>query len=120
MIRKIKFKIGEQCENHEFDLDWVNTIFENNLRFEVYQYIGHNKNTIFGYEVQKTLLAYNCDFLAGVFYFIEFDKYPDLIASLNFKISKKIEVGILKNSTLFNYRQKEKLYNCVIAKILIF
>lgn len=78
MSRKIKFKIGEQYEKYEFDLDRVETIFENNLRYEVCQYIVNNKITIFGFKVQKTLLAYNCDFLAGVIYFIEFDKYPDL------------------------------------------
>ncbi|ELY2011139.1 hypothetical protein SL057_002197 [Flavobacterium psychrophilum] len=108
MNRKIKFKIGEQYEKHEFDLDWVETIFENNLRYEVYQYIGNNKITIFGFEVQKTLLAYNCDFLSCIFYFIEFDKYPDLIEKLNLKISKKIDSGIFKNSALLSITSSKK------------
>jgi hypothetical protein len=77
MSRKIKFKIGEQYEKHEFDLEWVETIFNNNLRYEIYQYIGSNTVTILNFKVQKTLLAYNCDFLSGVLYFIEFDKYLD-------------------------------------------
>ncbi len=114
MSSKIKFKIGEQYEKHEFDLDWVETIFENNLRYEVYQYIGNNKITIFGLEVQKTLLAYNCDFLAGIFYFIEFDKYPDLIEKLILKIGKKIEFYNFKNCVLLSITSSKK--NCVVVK----
>lgn len=110
MSRKIKFKIGEQYEKHEFDLDWEETIFENNLRYEVYQYIGNNKITIFGFEVQKTLLAYNCDFLAGIFYFIDFDKYPNLIEKLNLKISKKIESDNFKNCVLLSITSSKKNY----------
>ncbi|WP_158728210.1 MULTISPECIES: hypothetical protein [unclassified Flavobacterium] len=121
MSRKIRFKIGEQYEKHEFDLDWVETIFENNLRYEVYQYIGNNKITIFDFEVQKTILAYNCDFLAGIFYFIESDKYPDLIEKLNLKISKKIESENFKNCFLLLITCSKKY--CVIVtseKILTF
>lgn len=92
---------------------WVETIFGNNLRYEIYQYIGNNKITIFGFEVQKTLLAYNCDFLAGVIYFIEFDKYPDLIEKLNLKISKKIESENFKNCVLMSITSSKK--NCVIV-----
>ncbi len=116
MSKKIKFKIGEQYEKHEFDLDWVETIFKNNLRYEVYQYIGNNKITIFGFEIQKTLLAYNCDFLAGIFYFIESDKYPDLIEKLNLKISKKIDSGIFKNSALLSITSSKKNYLVVKSK----
>jgi len=114
MNKKIKFNIGEQYEKHEFDLDWVETIFENNLRYEVYEYIGNNKITIFGFEVQKTILAYNCDFLAGIFYFIEFSKYPDLIEKLNLKIVKKIESKNFKNCVLLSITSSKK--NCVVVK----
>ncbi|EKT4551557.1 hypothetical protein JE945_000686 [Flavobacterium psychrophilum] len=114
MSRKIKFKIGEQYEKYEFDLDWVETIFENHLRYEVYQYIGNNKITIFGFEVQKTLLAYNCDFLAGIFYFIESGIYPDLIEKLNLKIGKKIESNNFKNCVLLSITSNKK--NCVVVK----
>ncbi|MCB6062376.1 hypothetical protein LVDJXP189_1400012 [Flavobacterium psychrophilum] len=116
MSKKIKFKIGEQYEKHEFDLDWVETIFENNLRYEVYQYIGKRKITIFGFEVQKTLLAYNCDFLAGIFYFIEFDKYPDLIEELNLKIVKNIESDNFKNCVLLSITSSKKNYVVVNSK----
>ncbi|HFG0566287.1 hypothetical protein [Flavobacterium psychrophilum] len=119
MSRKIKFKIGEQYEKYEFDLDWVETIFENHLRYEVYQYIGNNKITIFGFEVQKTLMAYNCDFLAGIFYFIEFDKYPDLIEKLNLKISKKIESGNFKNCFLLSITSSKKNYVVVKSENII-
>lgn len=116
MSRNIKFKIGEQYEKHEFDLDWVKTIFENNLRYEVYQYIGNNKIIIFGFEVQKTLLAYNCDFLSGIFYFIEFSKYSDLIEKLILKICKKIESDKFKNCALMSITSSKKNYVVVNKK----
>ncbi len=119
MSRKIKFKIGEQYEKNEFDLDWVETIFENNLRYEVYEYIGNNKITIFRFEIQKTLLTYNCDFLAGIFYFIEFSKYPDLIEKLNLKISKKFESENFKNSVLLLITSSKKNYVDVNCKNII-
>ncbi len=119
MSKKIKFKIGEQYEKHEFDLDSEETIFENNLRYEVYQYIGNNKITIFGFEVQKTLLAYNCDFLAGIFYFIDFDKYPNFIEKLNLKINKKIESENFKNCVLLSITSSKKNYVVVKTKNII-
>ena len=110
MSSKIKFKIGEQYEKHEFDLDWVETIFEEHLRYEVYQYIGKGKITLFSFEVQKTLLAYNCDFLSGIFYFLDSDKYPDLIEKPNLKIGKKIESDNFKNYVLLSITSSKKNY----------
>ena len=84
---ELKFKIGEQYGKHEFELDWVKSILDNNLRFEVYQYIGKDKITIFDCEVQKILLVYNCDFLAGVFYFIESDSFSKKASCIQPKFS---------------------------------
>ena len=71
--QELKFRIGEQYEKYEFELDWVTSVLDNNLRYEVYRYIGKDKTSMFNFEIHKILLAYNCDFLAGVFYFIRGD-----------------------------------------------
>lgn len=66
--QELKFRIGEQYEKYEFELDWVTSVLDNNLRYEVYTYTGKDKSSIFNFEINKILLAYNCDFLAGLFY----------------------------------------------------
>ncbi len=87
MSKKIKFKIGEQYEKHEFELDWVKSVLDGNLRYEVYQYIGKDKIIIFGFLVHKTFLAYNCDFLASAFYFIESDSFLKKASGIQPKFS---------------------------------
>jgi hypothetical protein len=47
--QELKFKIGEQYEKYEFELDWVTSVIDNNLRFEVYKYIGKDKSSIFNF-----------------------------------------------------------------------
>ncbi len=60
------------------------------------------------------ILAYNCDFLAGIFYFIESGIYPDLIEKLNLKLAKKIESNNFKNCVLLSITRSKK--NCVVVK----
>ncbi|WP_238567346.1 hypothetical protein [Flavobacterium sp. 83] len=98
--KELKFKIGEQYGKYEFELDWVTTVLDNNLRYEVYQYIGNDKNTIFDFEVHKILLAYNCDFLAGIFYFIKGDSYSKILSEVQneFSCTTKIKINVVKKS----------------------
>lgn len=92
--QEFKFKLGEQYGKYEFELDWVTSVLDNNLRYEVYRYTGKDKITIFDCEVQKVLLAYNCDFLAGVFYFIKGECY--------FRILSQIQKESLYASRIIN------------------
>jgi hypothetical protein len=81
----IPFKIGEEYEEHEFELDWVKSIIVDNLCYEVYRFTGKHNESIFNFKVHETLLAYNCDILAIIFYFINKD-FPNNILS---EIQKK-------------------------------
>jgi hypothetical protein len=38
--QKRKFRIGEQYGKYEFELDWVTSVLDNNLRYEVCRYIS--------------------------------------------------------------------------------
>ena len=98
--KELKFKIGEQYGKHEFELDWVKSVFDNRLRFEVYQYIGKDKTTIFDCEVQKILLAYNCDFLSGVFYLIKGGCYIKILSEIQSEVSntRRIKINVIKKS----------------------
>ncbi|HLF52557.1 helix-turn-helix domain-containing protein [Flavobacterium sp.] len=81
--QELKFMIGERYGKHEFDLDWVKSVMDNNLKYEVYKYTGKEKISIFDCKIDKILLAYNCDFLAGIFYFT--------IGDCSFKLLSEIQ-----------------------------
>lgn len=119
MSKKIKFKIGEQYEKHEFDLDWAETMFDNNLRYEIYSYIGSSKITIHDFEVKKTFLAYNCDFLAHIFFIIELEKYPDLIDKLRVENNKKVKSKIFNNCIFLSHTRSQN-YFIIDSQIILY
>ena len=88
---------------------------DNNLKYEVYRYIGKDKIIIFDCETNKILLAYNCDFLAGASYFIKGDCYLKFLAelqidSLNTSSRTIYVIEINENiSTLFVTKKKNKM-----------
>lgn len=92
--QELKFRIGEQYGKYEFELDWVTSVLDRHLRYEVYKYIGKDKTSVFNFEIHKILLAYNCDFLAGVFYFIKGDCY--------FRLLSEIQKKTLNTSRIIN------------------
>lgn len=64
---KKKFKIGEQFEKHEFDLDFFLQIkSRNGYNYEVF-YLLKSTNDY------KVFLAYNCDILSGIFIVLKED-----------------------------------------------
>lgn len=97
---ELKFKIGEEYGKYEFELDWLKSVLDDNLRYEVYQYIGNDKRTIFDFEVHRILLAYNCDFLCGIFYFVKGDCYFRILSEVQSKFShtRKIKINVIKKS----------------------
>ncbi|SEF77254.1 hypothetical protein [Flavobacterium urumqiense] len=107
--QELKFKIGEQYGKYEFELDWVTSVVDNNLRYEVYRYIGKDKSSFFNFEIHKILLAYNCDFLTGVFYFIKGDCYSELIEKLNLKSNKRIKSDDFKNPVLLSITSNQRI-----------
>jgi hypothetical protein len=109
--QEIKFRIGEQYGKHEFELDWVTSVLDNNLRYEVYRYIGKDKTNVFNFEIHKILLAYNCDFLAGLFYLLKSSNDPSSIIKTNKNI------GEVKRHKIIKLIQIEKeLYLLSITK----
>lgn len=109
--QELKFKIGEQYGKHEFELDWVTSVLDNNLRYEVYKYIGKDKTSVFNFEIHRILLAYNCDFLAGVFYIFISSSNPSSIIKANENI------GEVKSHKIMKLIQIEKeLYLLSITK----
>lgn len=60
---------------------------DDNLKYEVYKYTGKDKISIFDCKIYKILLAYNCDFLAGIFYFVKGDCYFKLLTAIHIESS---------------------------------
>lgn len=121
--KELKFSIGEQYGKHEFELDWLKSILDNNLRYEVYQYIGNDKRTIFDLEVHRILLAYNCDFLSGVFYFVKGDNYFKILSEIHVKSSctrkRSIDsIQISDSNSLLYYTNGKILDNNIIDKFI--
>jgi hypothetical protein len=107
--QELKFRIGEQYGKYEFELDWVTSVIDNNLRYEVYRYIGKDKSSIFNFKIHKVLLAYNCDFLAGVFYFIKGNSY--------FRILSEIQKETFCTSRIFNLIEiNENIITIIVMK----
>lgn len=60
------FTIGEEFALHEFDLEYLETKTDNNgVDFNYYRYLGKLNDLV----IKEVILAYNCDFLRGVFCF---------------------------------------------------
>lgn len=108
--QELKFKIGEQYGKHEFDLDWVKSVMNNNLKYEVYKYTGKDKISIFDCKIDKILLAYNCDFLAGIFYFTRRNCYLKLLSEI------QIESSYTSNRIINVVKINEKITTLFVAK----
>lgn len=68
---KLPFKIGEQFELNEFNLESLNSEFHNGIEYEVYKYIKEDVKTLFGFKVSNIRLYYNTDILLKVVYEFE-------------------------------------------------
>lgn len=69
---KLKFKIGEEFENWEFELNAIPPyeIMENGLTYQIYEYIGEPRY-LFQCPISTTLLFFNTDILQRVVYQID-------------------------------------------------
>lgn len=70
--------------------------------------MGNDKITIFDCEVQKILLAYNCDFIFGAFYFIENSNFDEQMEFSNTR-RRKINVVKLDNRISMIYVTAKKI-----------
>jgi hypothetical protein len=83
LIKKLRFEIGEQYELHEFNLKYVSSTFENNLRFEKYEFLQENSFSLFGIELtNQVLLNYNADILHSIEYNVHKENLPSFLSTL--------------------------------------
>jgi len=71
MELQLPFKIGEQYELYEFDLEYVKTVFIGNVEYLVYEFIEDKNIKLFGFKVKKVQLYYNAEILGRVIYYLD-------------------------------------------------
>lgn len=65
----LRFKIGEQYEKYEFDLEPIDRLKVEKHVYDRYKYCGNDLKTLFGEEIDRDIhLLFNADVLCAVFY----------------------------------------------------
>lgn len=82
------FKIGEQYEKQEFNLQSINTILLGNLEYEVYRYIITPDET----NIKDIRLYYNADILSAVHYQLGNTLNSDILSKIKGQITKGVIV----------------------------
>jgi len=67
---KLPFQIGEQYDLHEFDLEYLKTVFIRKYEYIVYKYIKNDIPTLYGFKIKEIQLYYNGDILGKVVYIL--------------------------------------------------
>ncbi len=80
--KHLKFTIGEQYENYEFQLSSIKEYVENGISYEVYLYTSSEKS-IFNQEADKILLHFNADILMKVECIFNVDCFDELKEQIN-------------------------------------
>ncbi len=84
IYRELKFVIGEQYENYEFDLESVDLGLSLTLMYDCYKYIKGDFKTLFDLEITKEIyLLFNADILSAVAYRFEGNQYEYLRDKIN-------------------------------------
>lgn len=107
---ELKFKLGSQLENWEFDLSTLREYIQDGINYEVYEYVGSDKSFL-GIESDKIELTFNADILVKVEYYFNGNhiKYFEglFFAPGNFlDVFVKIDFNKPENVTVLSY-----LYN---------
>lgn len=87
-IEFIPFKIGEQYENWEFDLE----PFETTKTYDRYQYFKSDQKKLFSIPIEKILLTFSLDILFQV----EYQFSPNCFEPLKSKLIEILTKGIFR------------------------
>jgi len=84
---ELKFKLGSQLENWEFDLSTLREYIQDGISYEVYEYIGKDKSFL-GIESDRIELSFNADILVKVEYYFGEEKYDETLSKLEQRLGK--------------------------------
>lgn len=92
----LKFKIGSQLENWEFDLSALREYIHDGICYEVYEYVGSDKSFL-GIKSDKIELSFNADILEKVEYYFKEGLYIELLGELEHRLGN----SMANNTLLF-------------------
>lgn len=114
---ELKFKIGSQLENWEFDLSALREYIQDGISYEVYEYLGSDKPFL-GIEPDRIELSFNADILVKMEYYFKLELYAELLFKLEQKLGKPSESDGLSASwclfTLHLYVKRTKEFNTLL------
>lgn len=84
---ELKFKLGSQLENWEFDLSTLREYIQDGICYEVYEYVGSDKSFL-GIEPDRIELSFNAEILVKVEYYFKLELYAELLFKLEQKLGK--------------------------------
>ena len=115
---ELKFKLGSQLENWEFDLSTLREYIQDRISYEVYEYTGNDKSFL-GVEFDRIELSFNADVLVMVEYYFGEEKYDETLSKLEQNLGKPAVSNALLTSWYYlNHRLTvEKLTGLETMKV---
>ena len=111
---ELKFKLGSQLENWEFDLSTLREYTQDGTSYEVYEYVGSGKSFL-GIEPDRIELSFNAEILVKVEYYFKLELYAELLFKLEHKLGKPaVSNGLSTSWCYLNYQfyiEKSKYLN---------
>lgn len=95
LLKQLRFTIGEQYENYEFDLKSKGEKTVNGICYEIYLYEKGDFKTLFGLPISRGIvLLFNADILSAVYYKFKGNHFKYLLKQLNKQLPSKNKMVI--------------------------
>lgn len=95
LLKQLRFTIGEQYENYEFDLKSKGEKTVNGICYEIYLYEKGDFKTLFGLPISRGIvLLFNADILSAVYYRFRGNHFKYLLKQLNKQLPSKNKMVI--------------------------
>lgn len=98
------FRLGEQYDNWEFDLLATGEVLENEISYEIYEFVGE-RPALFDIKPSKIELLFNADILEKVVYYFESNlvKHFEQLFSDSGILSIKLDYVKAEDETVLSY-----------------
>jgi hypothetical protein len=95
LLKELRFKIGEEYDLNEFNLNSLDSTFSKGLELENYEYIKDDFKSLFGIPFSKNIvLQYNGDILFSVIFSFNQIYYDKLKSEINKYSSDEFRVEL--------------------------
>lgn len=110
LLKELKFTIGEQYENYEFELENRGSKTVNGLTYEIYLYTKGTSQILFGLPVKSIYLYFNGDILSCV----EYEFKGNQVVYLKRKINKYLPKSEMAKNNFLRKEYQVQLLDLII------